>query len=433
MRKYIYIIKYKIKYLFNDGFFHILTGNTLTKAISFISTIAIVRIVEKEDYGNLVYADNLYSYVVILAGLGMASAVIIYCSREDDQLKENEFFCIALKYGGIVQIIGSVIILLYYFYFASGFRDAKYIMVVLFLYPTGSYIISCITSLMRADFRPKLYAKVSLLQTACVFVFSILFTICMGAIGIAFARYLSIIFVIIISIKFLKEKRMKFNCVKVLTQLEKKTFFTTAISLLVMNMFSQLMISNETMLVNALINNEIVTANYKVAILIPSQLIFITSSIAVYFFPKVAKMGAGEKVWRYSKRTGIYTTVLIVAIMAIAIPISPWIIQIVFGGEYVDATPLLKLFWIAYGINASIRMIPLNILPTIGREKFNAVVSIISCGAHFIIDYYCIINYGIYGVAIASIIVYTGSGIVAWGYLRYACKVNSLGGNQNDN
>lgn len=414
-------IRDKIQYLFKDGFFHIITGNTLSKAISFISTIAIIRIISKQAYGNLVYADNLYSYVNILSGLGMSSALIIYCSREKNILKKTQYFDIAVKYGSIVQCIGVACVLIYYFFITSTFKTASDIIWALVLYPVGTYWISCMLAYMRADFQNKLFAKVSLLQTSVVFVCSVIFAFVLGAIGIAVARYLSIIVLILVSANYFRKNTKRTRQKGVLTREEKKAFLFTSISLLIMNMFSQLMISNESMLVNTLINDELITANYKTAILIPSQLIFITSSVAIYFFPKVAEMGVGQQVWRYSKKIGISITVLIALIIIVAIPISPFIIKVVFGSQYSDATALLKWFWVAYGINASIRMIPLNILPAIGKEKFNAVLSIVSCVVHFLIDYYCIIKYGVYGVAFASIIVYAVSGLIAWIYLRRVC------------
>ena len=45
-----YKIKAKMKSLIAGGFFHIFVGNTLVKMIAFISSIVIVRLVNKNDY-----------------------------------------------------------------------------------------------------------------------------------------------------------------------------------------------------------------------------------------------------------------------------------------------------------------------------------------------------------------------------------------------
>ena len=73
-------IKEKIVGLLRGGFFHIFIGNTLVKMIAFISSIVIVRLVSKNDYAYLTYADNLYNYAISFAGLGMASSILKYCA-----------------------------------------------------------------------------------------------------------------------------------------------------------------------------------------------------------------------------------------------------------------------------------------------------------------------------------------------------------------
>ena len=70
------IIKEKLQGLLQGGFFHIFVGNTLVKMIGFISSIVIVRLVDKNDYAYLSYADNLYTYVISFAGLGMTSSIL---------------------------------------------------------------------------------------------------------------------------------------------------------------------------------------------------------------------------------------------------------------------------------------------------------------------------------------------------------------------
>jgi len=57
-----------------------------------------------------------------------------------------------------------------------------------------------------------------------------------------------------------------------------------SISLMLSNLFSLIMPINEMTLVNELLRNETITANYKIAIMIPGQLSFVTQSIIIYYF-----------------------------------------------------------------------------------------------------------------------------------------------------
>lgn len=411
----------KIKFLFRDGFFHILTGNTLIKIISFISSIVIVRLVTKADYAYLAFADNLYSYVSLISGLGMSSAILIYCGREEKKDTDWSFFSFACTRGAIVQSLGTVVVLVYFLHSASAFENAKALVILLIPYPIMTYLIATITAYMRSHLNNQLFMKVSVWQVAVVFVFSVLLTICIGISGVVYARYVGIVVVILISLNYLKKtKNEKHN--RKLYIFEKRQFVGTSISLMIANMTTQLMMSNEMLLVNLLIKDENITANYKVAVLIPSQLIFLTSSITIYFFPKVAKIKEKKEVWRYVKSVEKYTFIMVAAILVAAMIMTPVIVRVAYGEKYLDAVNLMNCFWIAYGISAAVRVIPFNVLPAIGYGRQNAIISIITCVMHFAIDYYCISNYGAYGVAYASIIVYLLSGIYIWMFLRKKCR-----------
>ena len=70
---------------------------------------------------------------------------------------------------------------------------------------------------------------------------------------------------------------------------EIKSFMVMSISLTMSNLFSLIMPINEMTLVNELLRSEAITSNYKIAIMIPGQLSFVTQSIIVYYFTIVAK------------------------------------------------------------------------------------------------------------------------------------------------
>ncbi|MBR8699988.1 hypothetical protein I8F96_13985 [Enterococcus casseliflavus] len=62
-------IKNSIITLMKTGFFHIFTGNILIKAVSFISSFLVVRILTKDEYAYFAYADNLYAYIILFPEL----------------------------------------------------------------------------------------------------------------------------------------------------------------------------------------------------------------------------------------------------------------------------------------------------------------------------------------------------------------------------
>ena len=65
-----------IKAVWEKGLFHILSGSFLTKIVGFFGSIFIVRVLSKQEYGILGYLENMYSYVFIIAGMGLSNAIL---------------------------------------------------------------------------------------------------------------------------------------------------------------------------------------------------------------------------------------------------------------------------------------------------------------------------------------------------------------------
>lgn len=418
--QYIQNVMEKIKALFRGGFFHIFFGNTLVKMISFISSIVIVRLVNKQEYAYLTYADNLYSYVTAFSGLGMTSAILKYCAATKTKEEDKSYFNFAMKYGTLFQTVLVIVVIAYVTFLEIPFPNAKEIVYILCLYPIMTNILSTILSYCRAHANNQLYAKLSIVQTAVVFAGSVGLVLIMGINGIAVARYIAIGAAIIMAFRYLKSM-LKGVESKKLTSGEIRGFMVMSVSLMISSLFSLIMPMNEMTIINEVIRNEIVTANYKVAIMIPSQLAFVSHSIVIYYFTIIAKMTDKKEIWKLAKKVGIVTSAVIGVITAIGIVLGPYIIRFVYGNKYEDAVVLSNVFWIVNAINSALRVVPMNFLPAIGVAKFNAIVSGVSCVVHVLITYCAISLWGIWGAGIATALVYLGSAIVYWGYFRKKC------------
>ena len=148
-------IKSKLNGLIKGGFFHIFVGNTLVKMIAFVSSIVIVRLVDKTDYAYLTYADNLYNYVVSFAGLGMTSSILKYCAAADTEQED--------------RAILSLIVVLYVALTSIPFPNARSVVYILVLYPVFNNILATVLSYLRAHGENEAYARAAVVQTTVVF------------------------------------------------------------------------------------------------------------------------------------------------------------------------------------------------------------------------------------------------------------------------
>ena len=86
------------------------------------------------------------------------------------------------------------------------------------------------------------------------------------------------------------------------------------------------------------------------------------------------------------------------------------------------AAPLVRVFLIASWIQAVFRGLSGNILAVTGEEKFNLKINIIFVIVHAVIDIAAVKILGIYGAAIALIVVYLLSGLIMNLHLRNICN-----------
>ena len=98
-------IKDKIKLISQKGAFHIFGGTFLTRFVSLFASVVVVRILSKSDYGILSYYDNLYSYFFLLAGYGLANAVLRYVVLSNSQNEKYSVFHFTKWKGTLFNLI----------------------------------------------------------------------------------------------------------------------------------------------------------------------------------------------------------------------------------------------------------------------------------------------------------------------------------------
>ncbi|MCI9435770.1 MAG: oligosaccharide flippase family protein [Lachnospiraceae bacterium] len=405
----------KLQSLYKRGFFHIFAGGICSKLVAFVSSIVIVRLVDKEAYAALAYADNIYSYVTLVAGLGMASAVLKY-SMGENRDKNDSFYRFSMVYGTLFQVVLLVLISIVVSKVDVPFKETSALLYSLLPYGFLYYWALLLQSFFRTELKNNRYAQFSFLQILLVFILTVLGIKIAGVGAVPFARTIALVLVIAVYGRPFFQRVWHANLQR-LEKSEIRGFMAMAISLLVSNIFSMIMPLNETFLVNNMIADEVATANYKVANLIPSQLPFVTSSIVIYFFPILAKEQDKKKVWDSAKQVGRNIFLLITFISLVGFIITPFLIRFVYGSKYDDARVISGMLWIVYGLNAGMRMMPMNILPAVGCVRYNVILSMFSCIIHLVLDYIFIKNLGVYGAAFATGIVYLVSGVLYWYYL----------------
>jgi len=410
-----------IRKVLKGGLLHILTGSFLTKAITMLSTVLIARLVSKEIYAYFSYTTNLYSYVELINGLELSGALLVFCSRSSDDDVNTSWLKYSLKVSVLVQFLISVLLCVVITFASIAYPQARKYFYLYLLIPIGTTIINCLQSFIRAYGQNKRFSVMGVVRAAVVTGVSIVLVPFLDVTGMIIAIYAGTIATIYIGAQYCLKIKRRSKTFEI-SKNEKKKFYVLALSFLVANAFSHLIPLNETFLVNELISDEVITANFKVAGLIPQQLAMIATGICIYFFPEIAKITDFNNAWKKIVKVGLCTGVATIIIGIIGMVTSPLIIRILYGEKYMDAISMSYILWIMRTVDCTLRIVPITFLPALGDTRFNYVASPIFCIIHVLLDYFMISNYGIQGIAFATIISYTLWAICAWCYLRKYCK-----------
>ena len=418
-------MKRGLNLLREKGFFAVFGGSILVKCISFCSVLLLPRILNSTDeYGILSIVDNVNSYLILANGLGLSNSILRFCVLKEKYEEKRAVFDFCLHWGMVINgaiLIIAAIIVSFMDLSIAGLRP--YLLFGLAV-PAVMYIFDCSSLFLRADMKNKEYARLSVIYTALYAGFQVFLAWGFHVYGAIVGRYLSLVIAAAIGMLFIKKRSSLFNFKGVaLSAADKKEIFSFAIGGLIANSFSIIMPMNEQMVVTVLLADETQTAFYKAASLVPTNLQFIANAIVIFVYPYFTKHSEDFGwVKNKAKLTFLALAGIIVPIALVLSCMSPLLINIIFGKDYLPALGLIRMMWIAFSINSVLRMPLGSILGAIGKVKFNAINAGVTAACHLIMDYFFISFYGISGAAMALTIAYLGSGLVD---VIYICKLSN--------
>ena len=154
-----------------------------------------------------------------------------------------------------------------------------------------------------------------------------------------------------------------------------------------------------------ILKNSDIVASYKTATLIPYALSFIPNTIAIYIYPNFARNNKDRK-WIKEKYLFLlkYFSVFNVLVACFLFVFAPFIIQIVFGEQYLSSLIPFRILSIGYFFSATFRALSSSILIMLRKVKVNLIISIIVGIINIVLDIFLIKHYGAAGASIATVI-----------------------------
>lgn len=402
--------------LFNTGFFHIFGGGAVSKIIQFLSSVILVRILTRAEYGVFTYAWNIYNIIILASGLGMEAAVLQLCSeRYKDKTYTDTVFSYGLTVGTMFNLCIAILMVLLGIFAPLKIWKSRSLLCMLSLLPAFQYIYGMISVNLRYERRNQEYAKLLLINTSIVCVASSIASLMFRERGLVAGYYLAYIISLVIGCLLF---HVHLSWKAKIDKDEKRTLYSIALVSMCNNALSQLLYLLDVFVIGILIPNEEILAGYKNATLIPTALTFIPLSFITYIYPYFAEhIRDGKWCIRMYKKILLGLGGMNLVISTILFLGAPMLIRVVFGETYMDIVPIFRVLSLNYFISGTFRIISGNLLVSQRKLKMNLIVSLTSSVINILADYFFIQWKGAIGAAYATVLVVIVSSILSTLYL----------------
>ena len=399
------LIRFLQEFLKNKGLF-VFSSILIEKIVGLINTIVVVRLISEEDFGLVTIIASLFSIFVTLNGFGAIQGVLRYGALEKEEVGKHALSRYFFKEGFKRQIILLVLFLL-----ASLFYEIKYtsIWVIILFFAIrliGYYIFSFIVTYNRIQNRNDRFAKLTIFIHLVGLALAIGLTYQFGLlgylIGLALTPWLSLFF---IPKDLLNKVSFRFEHYDI------KGFWSYSLNSAFAYFLSEILFMLDVFLIGLMLNeNEV--AKYKLAIILPMNLKFISAIFIQTDFPKLVE-NSKDKSYLKFYITNYYKLFIPLSFLLLIVGffIKDWILPFVFGKTYEENGWIFFMILFAVVCNMCFRNLYGNLLSAVGMAKKNTQIAIVSIFLMLVLGFILIPSYGLLGAAISLTITFVSMGL----------------------
>ena len=390
------------KYFRNTGW--MLFSKILSMAISFVVTAYVARNLGPLNYGQLSYAISFVAIFSFIAGLGIDHVLFRELISNPEKKKEFLGSAIIIKFfAGIVAMILTV-----FFGFYFGQDDVSKILIYIL---SGTFIFNAF-QVLSYEFQAQVKSKYpSVISITVTVILNLLKVIVIffnkGVIYLSIILFVeSVLYMIFYWFayeKILKEKitDLVFNKKVAITLLNDSwpLIFTSAFSLIYARI--------DQILIKHMLGATAVGI-YNSAVVIAEVWYFLPVIIITSVWPAVinSKKISEELYYKRLLKLGIFLTAIAVAVSIIVTFISPFIIKIIFGSAFAEASTILKIYvWACVG--TFLIYLTNYYLVAENNKKGLIFLTFVPMIINIILNILWIPKYGIVGSAYATLISYS--------------------------
>ncbi len=398
-----------IKKMYSSGALHVTLGTFVTKFVAFFGSIVVVRLLSKTDYGLMSYAENIYSYAFIFAGLGLSNSILRYLVITGDPQEKKQYYQYIVKSSIVIDVIIAIIICLIAIFIKipDNYAEARYLIpVVALLLPFQDLLNEGLFSI-RSFFKNKLYAYLAFCSSSLLIVGRIIGAITGGVNGVLWSRVIINATFAIVLIVFVVHGLFPKSKVSPLPKEKRKVVNSYSVQYMITNGFWAIFMLNDTFLMGILLNDPSGLADYKVAYVLPGNISIFATAIGVYIGPYFTKNENNlEWIRRNYKKVFLLSLGLVAVVAGIIAILAVPLVKIMYGEQYLNTVGLMRVLLVAAVLNSGVRYTTANLLAAMGQVKYNMIISGVGIIMQVVLDIFLIPHMGVMAVAISNCLVF---------------------------
>ena len=401
------LIKFLQNFLKNDGFF-VFSAFMIEKLVMLVNTIFIVKMIPQDEFGRITLIASVLAFMSPWSGFGSLQVLMKFGSAEQNDVKRKELSQKLFRNGIVYQFflcVGFIIIANLY---AIKFDDLKWIILLFSIRLFGMFLQSHLTIDYRINGFNKKFALLNIFVNCLGLIFTFFLTIYFGAIGymvsLAIAPFICLFFfsknVLQQSINDLSE--MNWKMMWKYGRMESFAYFA-----------SELLFSIDIAMIAIFMADKDI-ALYKVAIILPMNLLFLPTILFQTDFPRIVQNADNKAFLKFYIYN--YLKLFIPLGMIILIGsyfLKDWLLTLFFNQDYLAGNSVFFIATITVVFAMLFRVLFLNLFSAVGLFNYNVRISIISIITLIIADAIFIPIYKLNGAAFGFLIMFIVSGFYA--------------------
>lgn len=380
----------------------------LGKFSSAILAIVIVRILSPDEYSYLAYLLSFYAIFVVFAGIGGNYSLMRYGSISDSYTKKIVLYHFALKKGLLYTIVFLLISIAVFYFVGTDVLVLPFGIMTLSI--LSYYALEVLKSYYRILELNQVYAKITSYSSILILILAIGFTYFFNISGYFIGLLVAPILVFIFYSYQITDKTK----VNESSLIDKRSFWSYGVHTSISAFANQIIFSIAPILIEALSTNKLEIGLFKVATIIPFNVLTLPGILMQTDFTALAKNSSSKQYlldyyFNYLKIFGIITIPFFIA----SIYFGDYIVIGLFGSDYKDAVLMYQIFMVATYFSYILRNPLGNILLAVGKAKWNGYNTYFFCGFYVLTAFLLFNTFGVYSFVYSLAFVFVISGFVS--------------------